>query len=71
VRETGAPLLTRAEVFDVYRDPDKLGAGNVSLAIRLSYRAPDRTLTDAEVAAKREAITDVLAAQLGGRVRAS
>jgi phenylalanyl-tRNA synthetase beta chain len=71
VLETGAPLLARAEVFDVYRDPDKLGAGNVSLAIRLAYRAPDRTLTDEEVAAKRDAITTAIAAELGGRVRAS
>ncbi|MGB0098246.1 MAG: phenylalanine--tRNA ligase subunit beta [Solirubrobacteraceae bacterium] len=71
VLRTGAPLLARAEVFDVYRDPDKLGAGNVSLAIRLEYRAPERTLTDEEVAAKREAITAALAAGLGGRVRDS
>ena len=28
------------EVFDVYRDVERLGAGNVSLALRLSYRAP-------------------------------
>ncbi len=65
----GAPLLARAEVFDVYRDPEKLGAGNFSLAIRLVYRAPDRTLTDQEVAAKRAAITRALADELGGRVR--
>ena len=71
VLATGAPLLARAEVFDVYRDPDKLGAGNVSLAIRLSYRAGDRTLTDQEVAAQREAITSALATELGGRVRAA
>jgi phenylalanyl-tRNA synthetase beta chain len=71
VRTTGAPLLRDAEVFDVYRDPDRLGEGNVSLALRLSYRAPDRTLTDEEVAAKREAISDALAQQLGGRVRAA
>ncbi len=39
VRRAGAPLLARAEVFDVYRDPDRIGEGNVSLALRLSYRA--------------------------------
>jgi phenylalanyl-tRNA synthetase beta chain len=71
VRTAGAPLLAGAEVFDVYRDPERIGEGNVSLALRLSYRAPDRTLTDEEVAAKREAVIEALAAELGGRVRAS
>jgi phenylalanyl-tRNA synthetase beta chain len=71
VRSTGAPLLRSAEVFDVYRDPERIGAGNVSLALHISYRAPDRTLTDEEVADKRRAITEALAQQLGGRVRAA
>jgi phenylalanyl-tRNA synthetase beta chain len=71
VRRAGAPLLTDAEVFDVYRDPDRLGAGNVSLALRLTYRAPDRTLTDEEVAGRRQAITAALGQEVSGRVRAS
>ena len=71
VRRAGAPLLARAEVFDVYRDEQRIGAGNVSLALRLAYRAPDRTLTDEEVATRREAITKALADELSGRVRAS
>jgi phenylalanyl-tRNA synthetase beta chain len=71
VRRAGAPLLASAEVFDVYRDADRLGEGNVSLALRLAYRAPDRTLTDDEVAARRAAITRALADELSGRVRAS
>jgi phenylalanyl-tRNA synthetase beta chain len=65
----GAPLLAGAEVFDVYRDADRVGAGNVSLALRLTYRAPDRTLTDAEVADRRRAIADALSSELGGKVR--
>ena len=71
VRRSGAPLLRSAEVFDVYRDAERLGEGNVSLALRLSYRAPDRTLTDEEVAQKRAEITEALARELEGRVRAS
>ncbi len=71
VRRSGAPLLQSAEVFDVYRNPETLGEGNVSLALRLSYRSPDRTLTDEEVAQRREAIASALAEELGGRVRAS
>ncbi len=71
VRGAGAPLLAGAEVFDVYRDPERLGAGMLSLALRLSYRAKDRTLTDAEVAARRQEIVAALADELGGRVRVS
>jgi phenylalanyl-tRNA synthetase beta chain len=71
VRRSGGPLLSSVEVFDVYRNPELLGEGNVSLALRLSYRAPDRTLTDDEVAERREAITTALAEELDGRVRAS
>jgi phenylalanyl-tRNA synthetase beta chain len=71
VRRAGGPLLARAEVFDVYRDPERLGEGNVSLALRLTYRAHDRTLTDEEVAARREAIAGAVADELGGRIRAS
>jgi phenylalanyl-tRNA synthetase beta chain len=71
VRQAGGPLLHRAEVFDVYRDAERLGEGNVSLAIRLAYRAPDRTLTDEQVATQREAIIAALGEELGGRIRAS
>ena len=58
-------------MFDVYRDPERVGEGNVSLALRLSYRAADRTLRDEEVARQREQITRALADELGGRVRAA
>jgi phenylalanyl-tRNA synthetase beta chain len=71
VRRAGGPLLTGAEVFDVYRDPDRLGEGNVSLALRLTYTAPDRTLTDEEVAERRGDIAGALEHDLGGRIRAS
>jgi phenylalanyl-tRNA synthetase beta chain len=71
VRRSGGDLLSEAQVFDVYRDPERLGEGNVSLALRLSFRAPDRTLTDEEVAAQRERIIAALASELSGRVRAS
>ena len=40
VLRAGRPLLAAAEIFDVYRDAERIGAGNVSLALRLSFRAP-------------------------------
>src|SRR5581483_22238 len=69
VRGAGGSLLSHVDVFDVYRDAERIGEGNVSLALRLAYRAPDRTLTDAEVAAQREQIVEALARQLQGRIR--
>ena len=71
VRHAGGRLLADVQVFDVYRDPERLGEGNVSLALRLTFRAGDRTLTDEEVAGRREAIASAVADQLGGRIRAS
>ena len=71
VRQAGGPLLAGADVFDVYRDEQRVGDGNVSLALRLRFRAPDRTLTDEEVATRRRKITAALTTQLDGRVRDS
>ena len=71
VREAGAPLLRHAHVFDVYRDAERVGEGSVSLALRLTYGADDRTLTDEEVAARRKKISAALSDRLQGRVRDS
>ena len=68
VRAAGGPLLRSAEVFDVYRGA-QVGEGRASLALRLEFRAPDRTLTDAEAAARREKIVAALAEQVGGELR--
>jgi phenylalanyl-tRNA synthetase beta chain len=71
IRAAGGALLAGAEVFDVYRDEERIGAGNVSLAVRLRFRAGDRTLTDEEVATRRRKIASALTSQLEGRVRDS
>ena len=68
VRKAGGALLRRAEVFDVYRGA-QVGEGSASLALRLEFRAPDRTLTDEEAAERREKIVAALADQLGARLR--
>jgi phenylalanyl-tRNA synthetase beta chain len=71
VRGAGGALLAGAEVFDVYRDEERIGAGNVSLAVRLRFRAADRTLTDEEVATRRRKIASALTSELEGRIRDS
>jgi phenylalanyl-tRNA synthetase beta chain len=69
VRAAGGPLLAAVEVFDVYRGA-QIGDDEVSLALRLAFRSPERTLTDEEVAERRAAIEAALAEQVGGRIRA-
>ena len=69
VRAAGGPLLAAVEVFDVYRGA-QIGDDEVSLALRLAFRSPERTLTDDEVAERRAAIEAALAEQVGGRIRA-
>jgi phenylalanyl-tRNA synthetase beta chain len=63
----GGELLRAAEVFDLY-EGEQLGADHKSLALNLEFRAPDRTLTDEEVAGLREAIKAKLDA-IGGTLR--
>jgi phenylalanyl-tRNA synthetase beta chain len=67
VLEGGGELLRAAAVFDLF-EGEQLGAGRKSLALRLEFRAGDRTLTDEEVAARREAIKSGLK-QIGGSLR--
>jgi len=64
VREAGGALLARAEVFDVYPAGER-----TSLALRLEFRAADRTLTDEEVAQRRAKIDAAVAERLGGEPR--
>ena len=52
LRSGAGELLESITLFDRY---DKLGDGKISLAFNLTFRAPDRTLTGAEITAAREA----------------
>ncbi|HET9873150.1 MAG TPA: phenylalanine--tRNA ligase subunit beta [Propionibacteriaceae bacterium] len=63
--ERGAgPLLESVRLFDVYVG-EQIGAGKKSLAFALRFRAPDRTLTDAEAAQARDAAVAAAAAATG------
>jgi phenylalanyl-tRNA synthetase beta chain len=67
VLDGGGELLRSAEVFDLYRG-EQLGEGKKSLALRLSFRTGDRTLTDEEVAERRKAI-EAAVDGIGGSLR--
>jgi phenylalanyl-tRNA synthetase beta chain len=68
IEAAGGDLLVAVEPFDVYRGPGVV-EGSRSLAYRLRFQATDRTLTDAEVGAARQAVIDAVEAGLPARLR--
>ena len=69
IREAAGGLLRELEVFDEYRDPEKLGEGKRSLAFRLAFGSTEGTLTDEDVAPVRASIVDALATRFGAVLR--
>ena len=68
LRDTAGDLAERVELFDVFRS-DAIGAGRVSLAFTVSFRAPERTLTDDEVAERRQRLIDAVVNAHGAELR--
>ncbi len=68
MRKAGGPLLDSVRLFDVYRGSG-VAAGSKSLAWALSYRAPDRTLTDEEVRPVHEKLLRKVCGAVDGEVR--
>ena len=68
LRDAGGALLESVRCFDVFRSAG-LGAGRVSLAFALRFRAGDRTLTDAEVGGLRQACIDAVVSTHGAELR--
>ncbi len=70
MRQTGGNRVVDIRLFDVYRG-EQLGSGKKSLAYSLTYQAPDRTLTDKEVAKIRDKIALRLEREFGAHIRSS
>ncbi len=68
IREAAGESVELVRPFDLYVNPERLGAGRKSLAFELVFRRPDRTLTDAEVDAAMAQVHARLEA-LGGEIR--
>lgn len=68
VRDAGGPLLERIVVFDVFTGPP-LDPGRRSIALRLTFRDPGRTLTDEDLAPVRDRIAERVEVDIGGRLR--
>ena len=67
-RQTGGELLEDATVFDVFEGAS-LGEGVRSVALRLAFRHPERTLTDEEVSGAVDAILTALQDAYGVALR--
>lgn len=67
VKQAGGSLLTAVTVFDVYSG-DGVADGEKSLALRLRFRADDRTLSDEEIEPVWAKIIAALEG-IGGRLR--
>ncbi len=69
VEKGAGDLVESVTLFDVYRSP-QLGEGRKSLAFGLVFRAPDRTLTEAEASESRLAAAAAAAEEFGADMRA-
>ena len=67
VEGAGGELLAETSIFDLYRG-EGIAGDEKSIALRLRFRAPDRTLSDDEVDPVWDAVVAALEG-LGGRLR--
>ncbi|WP_203337968.1 phenylalanine--tRNA ligase subunit beta [Nocardioides limicola] len=68
LRDGAGELLESIRLFDVYRG-DQVAAGHKSLAFALRFRAADRTLTESESAAARDAAVRIAGERFGAAQR--
>ena len=69
VRRAAGRYLQDINLFDIFEDERKLGAGKKSYAIRLTFQAAERTLKDKEVNKALEGVMKALEEQLGAAIR--
>ena len=69
LREGAGPLCESVRLFDVYTG-QQVGEGRKSLAFALRFRAPDRTLTEKDTAAARDAAVELAVQRHGAEQRA-
>jgi phenylalanyl-tRNA synthetase beta chain len=68
IRASGGELLWSVRLFDVYRGAG-VADGRRSLAYTVRFQAPDRTLTEADVAQVRTTIITAVESALGATLR--
>ena len=68
IRRAGGELLTDVRAFDEYHG-EQVGEGRKSLAFALTFRSPERTLTDEEVDRLLEDVRSTLRSEVGADFR--
>ena len=68
IYSSGGFLLKHVDLFDIFRGK-QIGEGKKSMAYRLTYQAPNRTLTDKNIKKLRDRIIKNLEKELGAKVR--
>ena len=69
IRRAAGKTLEDVKLFDLFRGA-QVGPGKKSAAFALTFRAPDRTLTDAEVSSSFDKIVKVCETTHGAKLRA-
>ena len=68
IKQSGGKLLADTRLFDLFRG-EQIGINKKSLAYRLTYQAPDRTLSVGEVSQVRNRIIKRVEQELGAKLR--
>jgi phenylalanyl-tRNA synthetase beta chain len=68
VKQAKAANLENVELFDVFRGKN-VSAGQKSMAYAFTYRATDKTLTDADVNAAHDKVVENLKQKLAAVIR--
>ncbi len=68
IRKAGGSNLVEVDIFDRY-EGEGIPEGSVSLAFRLVFQRPDRTLTDPEVTKQMDRILAMLSQRFGAKLR--
>lgn len=68
IASVASTILEDVSLFDVYSG-DQLGTALTSVSYTLSFRHPEKTLSDDDVAPVIQAVIDAVATQTGGKLR--
>ncbi len=68
IRQAGGFLLQDVTLFDLYAG-EQLPAGKKSLAYRLTWQAPNKTLSDRDMGKQRQRLLRLLKQQIGAELR--
>lgn len=68
IRSSGTPYCESVRAFDEYQGP-QIGPGKKSIALTVTLRKPDATITDEEANASKDAIVAILRDRFGATLR--